>query len=287
MKALNEYSLIDIHYHAEPDLYLRRLNAIEAGKHYQAQDAAVVLKSHLCSTSVQASLCQSQGLPVLPSLVLNPVAGGIEPSVIIQALAAYKPLIKAHMIVHFPTITGRQFQSRLQRQLVYPSLRSELLQAETLFNEDSQLKKKAVDVLKMANDYPIVLSTGHASREETYQLIDACIKYNVRALLLNQPAHPLMGLKAQELKEIARHDFVWIEQTLLTYLLGHQNKEDLTEVLCDVPKVIYSSDLGQTNQMNVKAWFDFTEKLFTELKLSEKRKDEICRENALAMLTNH
>lgn len=285
MKALKDYKLIDIHYHAAPDLYQRRLNAIEAGQCYQAHDAAVVLKSHLGSTSVQATLCQSLGLPVLPSLVLNHVSGGIDFRVIIQALAEYNPLINCKMIVHFPTITGRNFQSRLPRQLTNPALNSQTLTAETLFDDRLQLKKQAIDVLKMSKDHPIVLSTGHASRSETYQLIEACIKYNVSSLLLNQPAHPLMDLEAGELKEIVQNDFIWIEQTLLTYLLGHQSKADFVDVLSHVPNLIYSSDLGQTNQMDINTWMTFSNNLFDELQIKPERKDDICRNNAVRMLT--
>lgn len=285
LKALEEYKFIDIHYHAGPDLYIRRFDAIEAGNYYQQLNGAVVLKSHLGSTGVHATLAQAQGLPVLPSLVLNQIAGGIDYRVIIRALAEYQPLIAAKMIVHFPTITGRRFQSKLTRRIVHPHLGEYCFANETLFNDRNQLRKKVIDILKMAGDYPIVLSTGHASKDETYRLIEACIKYKVSALLLNQPANPLTGMNAKELKEIACYDFVWIEQTALTYLLGHQNKEDLSEVLSTVPRVIYSSDLGQTSQMGIDSWFSYSKKLFEEFSLSSKRKEELWRSNALALLS--
>lgn len=284
LKALNDYKFIDIHYHASPDLYERRLTALEAGICYQNLGGAVVLKSHLGATSVQATLAQSQELPVLPSLVLNHIAGGIDYRVIIRALAEYQPQIAAKMIVHFPTITGRKFQSKLARELISDTLSKETLASETLFNENNQLRPEVIDILKMAKDYPIVLSTGHASKDETYCLIDACVKYGVSALLLNQPANPLTGLNAKDLNEIAKHDFVWTEQTALTYLLGHQSKEDFAAVLNTVPRLIYSSDLGQTSQMDVDNWLSYSETLFNEFKLSSQRKDELWRTNALKLL---
>jgi predicted TIM-barrel fold metal-dependent hydrolase len=137
----------------------------------------------------------------------------------------------------------------------------------------------------MAGEYPIVLSTGHASREEVFSLIDACIQYNVPALLLNQPANPLTGLTAADLSELVKNEFIWVEQTTLTYLLGHQNKEDFTKVLTAIPRVIYSSDLGQTTQMDIASWYSYTHQVFDELKLSEQRQDALLRGNA-AMLLN-
>ncbi|MDP1602272.1 MAG: DUF6282 family protein [Legionella sp.] len=284
MLNLADYKFIDIHYHASPDLYKRSFNSIEAGKIYQSFNGAVVLKSHLGSTGIQATLAQELGLPVLPSLVLNSIAGGINYRVILRALVEYQPAMAAKMIVHFPTITGRKYTSKLARELSNPYLHEQTRRSETLFNDDFQLRKEVIDIVKMANDHPIVLSTGHASKEETYQLIDVCAKYNVQALLLNQPANPLTDLKAQELNEIAKNEFVWIEQTLLTYLLGHQDKADFSTVLTTLPRVIYSSDLGQTSQMDIAEWVNYSETMFAELGISTIRKDELCRKNALTLL---
>lgn len=276
---------IDIHYHANPCLYQRRLSALEAGRRYQALEGAVVLKSHLGSTGIQATLAQDLGLPVFPSLVLNAIAGGIDYRVIVQALSEYQSDAAIKMLVHFPTLTGRQYQSRLARQLIHPQLTQHTLKAATLFNEGNQLRKEAVDILKMAADFPIVLSTGHASKEEVDALIDACIRYNVPKLLLNQPANPLTGLDADALKTIAQQPFVYIEQTALTYLLGHQSKDDFDAVMSTLPRVIYSSDLGQTSQIEIERWVQDSNAHFDALQLTPERKDALWKSNAMALLT--
>ncbi|MFJ1269451.1 DUF6282 family protein [Legionella lytica] len=285
MNTLADYQFIDIHYHASPDLYARRWNALQAGKIYQSLHGAVFLTSHLGATSIQATLAQQQGLPVFPSLILNQLAGGIDYRAIMQALNEYQPLIPSKLLVHFPTITGRNYPSKLSRQLSYPHLSPFSQRGETLFNSEQQLGQNVIDILKMANDYPIILTTGHASKEEVYSVVDACIRYNVPALILNQPAHPLVNLKAPALKELAQNEFVWIEQTALTYLLGHQDKEDFSAVLQTIPQVIYSSDLGQTTQMDIKDWVRFSAELFSELQLSEQRKNELLRDNVIKLLS--
>ncbi|TAK75003.1 MAG: hypothetical protein EPO11_06140, partial [Gammaproteobacteria bacterium] len=90
--SLDQADFIDIHYHANPDLYKRRYSAIEAGKLYQYQKGAVVLKSHLGATSIHASLAQQEGLPVFPSIVLNAISGGIHYRSVLQALCEYQPV---------------------------------------------------------------------------------------------------------------------------------------------------------------------------------------------------
>lgn len=276
---------IDIHYHANPDLYNRRWNALEAGALYQSFNGALVLRSHLGSTSAQATLAQSLGFPVLPSVTLNHLAGGIHYRVVMQALSQYQSLNPTRMVVDFPSITGRTIKSRLSRDLTHNYLKDYSLISKTVFNRQALIGKHVIDILKMASDYPIVLSTGHASQAEIYQLIDACIQYNVPALLLNQPANPLTGLNAAALTPLLHHDFIWVEQTALTYLIGHQDKEDLSTVLTSLPRVLYSSDLGQTSQMDVEDWLIFSNNLFAELKLTEQRKADLWRNNAIALLT--
>lgn len=285
LTSLEQFNFIDIHYHADPDLYKRTYNALEAGKHYQQLHGAVVLKSHLGATTVQATLAQQQGLPVFPSIVLNKIAGGIHYRPVMQALSEYHPVIPSKIIVHLPTITGRKHKSVLSRQMQYPLMKDMLCQHETIFNSSQKIKSQFIDLLKFANDYPIVLSTGHASKEETYALIELCDKWNVSTLLLNQPANPLTGLTAKELIPITKHPFVWVEQTALTYLLSYQSESDFIEVLRDVPRVIYSSDLGQTSQMDIAEWIIQSQQWFSQFNITQTRKVDLCLTNPLKLLT--
>lgn len=160
LRPIDDYQFIDIHYHANPDLYDRRWSALEAGDLYQSFNGALVLRSHLGSTSAQATLAQRLDFPVLPSVTLNHFAGGIHYRVIMQALSQYQSLNPAKMI-----------------------------------------------------------------------------------------------------------------------------KEDLSAVLTSLPRVLYSSDLGQTSQMDVGDWLIFSNNLFTELKLTEQRKEDLWRNNAIALLS--
>jgi hypothetical protein len=136
----------------------------------------------------------------------------------------------------------------------------------------------------MARDHPIVISTGHANREEVLLLIDGAEKFQVPRLMLNQPANPLTGLTASELFDLAQSTMVYVEQTALTYLLGYQSKEDFQQVLTRVPRVVYSSDLGQTSQPDITEWLRQSQKWFTEFGLTAERLIEITRINPMTML---
>lgn len=280
----SNFKFFDIHYHASPDLYDRKYDVFSTGKIYKNLDGAVVLKSHLGATTIQATLAQQVGLPVFPSLVLNHINGGISFKNILKALAEYQPNIPSKLIVHFPTITGRNYQSLLTRQISKTYLSKETLKSETLFDNSDSLRPEVIDILKLSRDYPIILSTGHASKLEIYHLINACIQFNVPSLLLNQPANPLSGFKATELIELDSHPFIWIEQTALTYVLGYQCKDDFRNVLRCVRNLIYSSDFGQTNQMNIQEWLAYSKQWFAEFNLSLKRQKEICLKNPSNLL---
>lgn len=285
LSSLTDYDFIDVHYHANPDLYSRRYSAIEVGALYQKHHAVVVLKSHLGSTATQATLAQSLGYPVLPSVVLNDIAGGIDYKVVVHALLEYIPLIEARIIVHLPTITGRAHQSKLKRQLNGQSYSQWSQKPLTVFNTQGQLKQEVREIIRMSGNDPIVISTGHASKEETYALIEECGKYKHCKLMLNQPANPLTGLDAGALLEIAKESHVFIEQTLLTHLLGYQTKEDFEAVLTSVPQAIYSSDLGQTSQMDIEQYIDESRRYFKTFGITKSREEELWKLNPIKMLS--
>lgn len=284
LKPLSDYEFIDVHYHADPDLYERRHNAIEVGKIYQAHNGAVVLKSHLGSTAVQATLAQAQGYPVLPSVVLNDIAGGIDHKVVVRALIEYKPMIQGRVLVHFPTITGRKLRSKLTRQISGSQYSSLSFKPLTVFDDNQRLKPEVITLIKMSANEPIVLSTGHASKEETYALIDECGKYHHARLMLNQPANPLTGLSASELLEISKLPYVFIEQTALTYLVGHQSRDDFKQVLKTIPNVLYSSDLGQTSQMDVADYLKQSQAYFNAFEINEERVKLVWKQTPLKLL---
>jgi hypothetical protein len=276
-------TFIDVHYHAGPDAYLRRHSATAVGEHYRAHNGWVVLKNHLGCTAAQAWEARAHGLPVSGSVVLNEIAGGLDTRVVERSLCQHDADLR--FIVHLPTVTGRQHSSRLARTLSHPILGQRPIQPLTVSDTSGQLTAATLDLLRMSRDYPLVISTGHANGPEVLRLVEAADRLGVPRLMLNQPANPLTGLDAKALQALGDLPFLYIEQTALTYLLGYQPAEDFAAVLRELPRVLYSSDLGQTSQPDLPEWLTLSEQWMAGFNLSAGRVDDITRRWPLQMLS--
>ncbi|WP_256252055.1 DUF6282 family protein [Streptomyces sp. yr375] len=276
---------IDVHYHVGPDAYVRRHTAASAGARYAQLGGWVVLKNHLGSTAAQAWEARQQGRPVSGSIVLNDIAGGLDPRVVRQAVVQHGEDSGLRLVVHLPTVTGRAHTSRLARTPAHPLLARDGLRPLTVTEEGGPLRPEVRELLHMARDLPIVISTGHADGREVRLLVEEAVRLDVPRLMLNQPANPLTGLTCSDLLDIAQAEQVYTEQTALTYLLDYQDEADFSAVLARVPRVVYSSDLGQTSQMDIGSWVASSQTWFTEAALPEARITEITRDAPLRMLS--
>ncbi len=276
---------LDLHYHAAPDAYRRRHGPIAAGRRYQALGGGVVLKSHLGDTAALASAAQAEGLPVFGSVVLNAAAGGLDFRVVRRSLAHCQFADSGRLLVHLPTVTGANHRSRLARITANRHVEAIGFEPLTIAEDDgNRLRPAVLDILRMAADEPLAISSGHASRSEVMLLIDAAARLGVPRLMLNQPANPMTGLDAAALRGLGAPDWLFIEQTALTLVLGYQSWEDFAEVLATLPNVVYSSDFGQTSQMDVADWRRTTEDWFDRLALPAERRTAISRDNPLRLL---
>jgi hypothetical protein len=280
---ITDARFIDVHYHAGPDAYLRRHSARAAGEHYRDHSGWVVLKNHLGCTAAQAWEARTCGLPVSGSVVLNEIAGGLDTRVVERSLCQHTADLR--FIVHLPTVTGRTHSSRLARTLSHPILSQRPIRPLTVSAADGQLSAATLDLLRMSRDYPLVISTGHANGPEVRRLVEAADRLGVPRLMLNQPANPLTGLDALALKALGDLPFLYIEQTALTYLLGYQPADDFAAVLRDLPRVLYSSDLGQTSQPDLPQWRTLSQQWMQGFDLSPERVDDITRRWPLEMLS--
>ncbi len=281
----SDFKFIDMHYHASPDLYSRKYDFITAARKYKAIDGAVILRSHLGSTSIQATIAQSMGLPVFPSVNLNNINNGVCYKSVIRALAEYQPVLPTKIIVDLPTITKTNHISQLSRNIIYPEFANVLNLTESIYGKCINLKKSLVDIFKMSKGYPIVISTGHCSGQEIKDILKLAEKLDMKDLLLNQPHNPITNLNNHQLQEIVKqYPFVYIEQTALTYLLGYQQQNDFYQSLINTPNLLYSSDLGQTSQIDIMKWWEHSDKWFNEINLPLHRKQTICLTNPLKLI---
>jgi hypothetical protein len=277
---------LDVHYHASPDAYKRKFNAIEAGTAYQAIRGGVLLKSHLGCTSAVAATAQSMGLPVFGSVALNSIAGGLDLRSIKQSLCYYNG--NAHcgrLVVDLPTVVASQHLSKLQRAYANDAVKR-FAQEPCFLGDDQQVLFPCIEeVLDFCNHESVVLTTGHATRAQLEALVNLCVKKGGVRLLLNQPANPMTKIDVTTLKSLGQYDWLYVEQTALTLLLGYQTQQDFDEVLANVHNVVYSSDLGQLDQLSPQQWLNQSQTWFDSAKPSAVRVQAITLLNPLQMLT--
>lgn len=284
MRPTDATRFVDVHHHVGPDAYVRRHTATSAGALYRDLGGWVVLKNHLGCTAAQAWEARQNGLPVSGSIVLNDLAGGVDLRAVQRAVVQQGEDSGLRLIVHLPTVTGRAHRSRLKRSPSHPVLARDGLRPLTVTEDGGPLRPEVRELMRAARDLPVVVSTGHADAREVRLLVDEAVRHGVR-LMLNQPANPMTGLSYADLVDVAAAQEVWTEQTALTYLLDYQDRADFEAVLGRLPRTVYSSDLGQTSQMDVDEWDRTSRKWFQEAGLDEARITEVTRTAPLAMLS--
>ncbi|MFF5983902.1 DUF6282 family protein [Streptomyces olindensis] len=276
--------VVDVHYHAGPDLYRRRLTTGGAGRAYADIDGWVVIKSHLGCTAASAWEARQEGLPVSGTVVLNDLAGGVHPRVMEQAVYTHGEDSPARLVVHLPTLVGPAHASRLRRQPFHPRLDPDRWRGARVTDDSGRLRRPVREVLRAARDLPVVLATGHCDREETLRVVEEAARLELPRLLLTHPTHPMTGLTLDDLARIADVPGVHVEVTALTLLLGHRDARHLGDVVRAHPRVVFSSDLGQPDQPDPAAWLTTSERWFAEAGLTPQQVRAVTSLNPAALL---
>lgn len=277
-------SVVDLHYHAGPDLYRRRYTCYEAGARYANIGGWVVLKSHLVSTAAQAWEARRAGLPVSGSVVLNDLSGGIRPQTLEQAVYAHGADSPVRLVAYLPTLAGSAHPSRLVREPFHPLLDPTRRPGPRVVDEDGRLRPGVREVLRAAKDLPIVLATGHCDRQETERVIDEAVRLGLPRLLLTHATHPMSGWTPKELSGLRDVPGLYVELTALTVLLGHRDLTHVGEVAVAHPNVVYSSDLGQPDQPPPAAWLRLSRSWFARAGLGPQQVRAITRDNPARVL---
>jgi len=199
-------------------------------------------------------------------------------------LCHYQTRRSGRLIVDFPTVVPSEHRSKLVRKYANRAVETFGMQPARISHDGGGLLPAVEELIELAQSEALVLSTGHATRMEVDQLIDLCAKRGRVRLLLNQPANPITGMTASQLKALGKHDWLYVEQTALTVALGYQTEADLFDVLQNVHNVVYSSDFGQQSQPGVDEWWASSKTWFQRAQLSPGRIADISLANPLRLL---
>jgi hypothetical protein len=171
------FRAVDLHVHADPDVYPRQADAFEVVK--LARDRGlrgVVLKNHFSETASLAYLSRKYATPgfaVFGAIALNLPVGGINPQAVrymIDAAGGYG------RIVWFPTHDA-EHEVRFNKDR-RPFVR---------VSQAGKLVPEVREVLALIAEHDLVLATGHVTAEEALLILRAARTAGVKRMIVTHP----------------------------------------------------------------------------------------------------
>jgi hypothetical protein len=178
---------VDLHCHSAPSPFARRIDHVEAGRHYRAAGfRGVVVKSHHHSTAFDVAALRPHGLDdfVFGGVALNGPVGGVNPRAVDLTLRM------GGRVVWLPTIgAGRHIDFHCAHPDAFPHPTVALLAEEPIavLGPDGELTPGMREVLRLVAEADAVLASGHLGPTELVQVFEAARACGVRRLLLNHP----------------------------------------------------------------------------------------------------
>lgn len=200
---------IDMHVHGFPDISLQVLNSMEDIENIRlAQSAgmrAVVLKSHVWSSigSVYHLKDMFTDIDIFSSVTLNQTSGGVNGYV--AEIAAKQ----GARVIWLPTWSARHdiqnqgFSLFMNKKINHLNL-STISNGISICNDNMDLTDGMIEVLEVANDYNIIISTGHISPIESLVLARECRNKKFNKLIFSHPIIPLVGASIENIREFVK-----------------------------------------------------------------------------------
>ena len=252
----------DLHVHIWPDVVERRIDDIGLARRFAELGlAGFVLKSHYNSTAERAAVVREAvpGVDVLGAIVLNQAVGGINPVAV--EIAAREGARK----VWLPTVDSENERAHLAaagpdtKLPVWSKLEFELRKKGigadpvAVFDGDGELLPETRDVLALAAEHRMVLSTGHISGSEALTVVEAALAAAVENVVLTHPDYPGQGISIEDQVELAGKGAM-IERCFTTPYTGKCTWEQWIEGTRAVgpERTVLSSDLGQVKNPPVE-----------------------------------
>ena len=246
---------IELHAHAYPEFSLRmrgRVNDIQWAELAQAAGMkAIVMKSQVFPTVERAQLVRKvvPGIEVFGGITLNHPMGGLNP-VAVEVAAEL-----GGKLIWMPTWGSKNDLSKSQFYLTrmkgfIKSLNSVVPGPEQGIEilEAGKLKPVVKEIVQIARDHRMAISSGHISVQESLVLVEECTKQGVPFML----AHPFsrsVGASIEEQKEVAKRGG-YVEHCFITAMPMHQRLElsKIVEAIREVgpAQTVLTTDAIQT-----------------------------------------
>ena len=202
----------DMHAHAYPEFSLEFPCRYTPKEHVammvEAGMGGVILKSHVwpCISLVEQLKIDFPGFNVISSITLNEGVGGMEPYVVEMAAKqgakmAWLPTWSAHNDLERGGISKQiaKYVPTFQKYIDGGGLR--------LLDESGKAIEKVRNVLEIARDYDMVVSTGHISPIEALGVAEAAKDIGFKKLILCHPDSNSVKANLEQIKTFAEMGF--------------------------------------------------------------------------------
>lgn len=242
---------IDPHVHSGPSIAPRGVDHVELLR--QASDAgfaAVVTKDHDYSSVMTAALIRKHfpelKTKIYPSIVLNNVAGGLNPYAVEHTAAL------GGKIVWLPTLAAENhLRWQAQAKWTHPASTDRMRPVTPIkvLNDDKSVRDDAKEILDIVAINDMVLASGHLHVSETWIVFEEAQRRGVKRLVFTHP-EDIVDASLNDVKGIAAMG-AFVEHSLCMFLDGCKFKSREAEDLRNqikaggVERTILASDLGQ------------------------------------------
>jgi hypothetical protein len=226
----------------------------------------VVLKSHLWPTTTATPFLSQlyQGpVEVFSSITLNPLAGGLDPWAVEAAVAM------GAKVVFMPTWGARNDHERhgFGRRLsaTFDHFDGERLARLTVTGPDGRLTDDAHEILRLAKQFDVVLSTGHVSWQESLAIAREANAIGFERLMFGHPLSGSVGAPSDAAIEAAGLG-AFLEICWPTIAPGRRDPAEVVKLIGEVgaSRMVLTSDFfGGSNpspsdllRMHLGALFD-------------------------------
>jgi hypothetical protein len=212
---------------------------------------AIVMKSQVFPTVERANLVRRvvEGIEVFGGITLNHPVGGLNP------LAAEVAGELGGKAIWMPTWSSKNDLSKsqfyLNRMKAYIRTLSQIVpgpEAGIEIVDGGKLKPVVKEIVQIARDHKMYVSSGHLSIQESLVLVEECSKEGVPFTL----AHPFsrsVGASIEEQKEVAKRGG-YVEHCFITTMPMHQRLElsRIVEAIQEVgpSRTVLTTDAIQT-----------------------------------------
>jgi len=204
---------IDIHQHTHPDAADRLLTDLEAVAQAKAVGMrALVLKCHVSMTPDRAAAAREAvggGIEVFGIICLNPAVGGINPEAVkfaikLGAKGVWMPSMwSAHNVRYI-----KEMKHKMGDESIAPQFGD---QGVDIVDDKGRMKPEMHDILGMAAQADIMVSTGHLSVEGAHLLLDEANKAGVRKLVVHTVNYHTMNYPLKDLEKMVKVNGAFLE----------------------------------------------------------------------------